>query len=107
MAESVDALVSNTNDSNIVPVRPRLWVHIRRGLKQSSFFAQFSYILWITIISCPLWYMHTISAAEISIPTIPDSPGKKSIQSLSALSQKDKNGLGSNEKQKPSFVKKA
>lgn len=24
MAESVDALVSNTNDSNIVPVRPRL-----------------------------------------------------------------------------------
>ncbi len=27
MAESVDALVSNTNDSNVVPVRPRLWVH--------------------------------------------------------------------------------
>ena len=26
MAESVDALVSNTNDSNIVPVRPRLRV---------------------------------------------------------------------------------
>ena len=48
MAESVDALVSNTNDSNIVPVRPRLWVHSRRGLKQSSFFAQFSYILYLT-----------------------------------------------------------
>ncbi len=27
MAESVDALVSNTNDSNVVPVRPRLRVH--------------------------------------------------------------------------------
>ena len=26
MAELVDALVSNTNGSNIVPVRPRLWV---------------------------------------------------------------------------------
>jgi len=26
MAELVDALVSNTNDSNIVPVRPRLRV---------------------------------------------------------------------------------
>ena len=27
MAELVDALVSNTSDSNVVPVRPRLWVH--------------------------------------------------------------------------------
>ena len=27
MAESVDALVSNTNDSNVVPVRSRLRVH--------------------------------------------------------------------------------
>lgn len=27
MAELVDALVSNTSDSNIVPVRPRLRVH--------------------------------------------------------------------------------
>ena len=26
MAESVDALVSNTSNSNVVPVRPRLWV---------------------------------------------------------------------------------
>ena len=30
MAESVDALVSNTNDSNVVPVRPRLWVPKRQ-----------------------------------------------------------------------------
>lgn len=29
MAESVDALVSNTNDSNVVPVRPRLRVLFR------------------------------------------------------------------------------
>jgi hypothetical protein len=26
MAELVDALVSNTSNSNVVPVRPRLWV---------------------------------------------------------------------------------
>lgn len=36
MAESVDALVSNTNDSNVVPVRPRLRVH--RGLNFSPLF---------------------------------------------------------------------
>ena len=30
MAESVDALVSNTNDSNVVPVRPRLRVLERK-----------------------------------------------------------------------------
>lgn len=36
MAESVDALVSNTNDSNVVPVRPRLRVH--RGLIFSPLF---------------------------------------------------------------------
>ena len=30
MAESVDALVSNTNDSNVVPVRPRLRVRNNR-----------------------------------------------------------------------------
>ena len=30
MAELVDALVSNTSDSNVVPVRPRLWVLLRR-----------------------------------------------------------------------------
>ena len=29
MAESVDALVSNTNDSNVVPVRPRLRVQMK------------------------------------------------------------------------------
>ena len=33
MAESVDALVSNTNDSNVVPVRPRLRVP-GKNLKQ-------------------------------------------------------------------------
>ena len=36
MAESVDALVSNTNDSNVVPVRPRL--RVQRGLKISPLF---------------------------------------------------------------------
>lgn len=28
MAESVDALVSNTNGRKAVPVRPRLWVRL-------------------------------------------------------------------------------
>jgi hypothetical protein len=28
MAESVDALVSNTNGCKAVPVRPRLWVQV-------------------------------------------------------------------------------
>ncbi len=30
MAELVDALVSNTSNCKVVPVRPRLWVHNRR-----------------------------------------------------------------------------
>ena len=37
MAESVDALVSNTNDSNVVPVRPRLRV---RKKNTSLFFSE-------------------------------------------------------------------
>ena len=40
MAESVDALVSNTNDSNVVPVRPRLWVLRKRkslGIYRGAF----------------------------------------------------------------------
>ena len=36
MAESVDALVSNTNDSNVVPVRPRL--RVRRKIANSQIF---------------------------------------------------------------------
>lgn len=30
MAESVDALVSNTSNFTVVPVRPRLWVRKKR-----------------------------------------------------------------------------
>ena len=39
MAESVDALVSNTNGVTPVPVRPRLWVRIfkRKALKLKKF----------------------------------------------------------------------
>jgi hypothetical protein len=36
MAELVDALVSNTSNSNVVPVRPRLWVRKRRRRAQGS-----------------------------------------------------------------------
>ncbi len=38
MAESVDALVSNTNDSNVVPVRPRLRVQSQSAAKQQIVF---------------------------------------------------------------------
>jgi hypothetical protein len=31
MAELVDALVSNTSNSNVVPVRPRLWVRFAKA----------------------------------------------------------------------------
>ncbi len=38
MAESVDALVSNTNDSNVVPVRPRLRVLKELANRRALFF---------------------------------------------------------------------
>ena len=38
MAESVDALVSNTNDSNVVPVRPRLRVQSQSAVNQQIVF---------------------------------------------------------------------
>ena len=46
MAESVDALVSNTNGVTPVPVRPRLWVRKtkRKALKLNEFWRLF-YIL--------------------------------------------------------------
>ena len=36
MAELVDALVSNTSDSNIVPVRSRLWAQSSSGMSEKS-----------------------------------------------------------------------
>ena len=41
MAELVDALVSNTNGSNTVPVRSRLRVHEEKNLGSSLFFCPF------------------------------------------------------------------
>ena len=38
MAESVDALVSNTSRFTPVPVRPRLWVHEEKFERTSLFF---------------------------------------------------------------------
>ena len=34
MAESVDALVSNTSGFTSIPVRPRVWVRIKRGVSR-------------------------------------------------------------------------
>ena len=47
MAESVDALVSNTNGVTPVPVRPRLWVRIfkRKALKLIEFWRFFILLL--------------------------------------------------------------
>ena len=38
MAESVDALVSNTSGFTSIPVRPRVWVHEGESLNTFSFF---------------------------------------------------------------------
>ena len=47
MAESVDALVSNTNGVTPVPVRPRLWVQKtkRKALKLNEFWRFFYFLL--------------------------------------------------------------
>ena len=47
MAESVDALVSNTNGVTPVPVRPRLWVQKtkRKALKLNEFWRFFIFLL--------------------------------------------------------------
>ena len=47
MAESVDALVSNTNGVTPVPVRPRLWVQKtkRKALKLIEFWCLFYVLL--------------------------------------------------------------
>ena len=41
MAESVDALVSNTSGFTSIPVRPRVWVHEGESFKTFSFFYMF------------------------------------------------------------------
>ena len=38
MAESVDALVSNTSGVTSIPVRPRVWVQVRGSVKHFLFF---------------------------------------------------------------------
>ena len=50
MAESVDALVSNTSGVTSIPVRPRVWVQKRRKLKTFSFFSMLGMsISWINV----------------------------------------------------------
>ena len=46
MAESVDALVSNTSGVTSIPVRPRVWVPERRKLK--------NFLLFLFVIRNPL-----------------------------------------------------
>ena len=38
MAELVDALVSNTNEVTLVPVRLRLWVHKKKACRNAGLF---------------------------------------------------------------------
>ena len=46
MAESVDALVSNTSGVTSIPVRPRVWVRVRRKLFNFLLFL-FPLNLWV------------------------------------------------------------
>ena len=55
MAESVDALVSNTSGFTSIPVRPRVWVLRRRKLKNSL---RFSFLLPVT-----RWFADRLSQA--------------------------------------------
>ena len=42
MAESVDALVSNTSGFTSIPVRPRVWVH--KAAVNHSIFSRFYFV---------------------------------------------------------------
>ena len=67
MAESVDALVSNTSRFTPVPVRPRLWV-----LKERNF--RFSLFLFLRIEvaranrALSVWLVFWVSANKLAIP---------------------------------------
>ena len=53
MAESVDALVSNTSGFTSIPVRPRVWVQGREEQEFLSFFCFYVLMdhrkIWITV----------------------------------------------------------
>ena len=68
MAESVDALVSNTSRFTPVPVRPRLWVHKERNESFSLFLLVVARAdLWSM---CVLWYgsMRASSPSHTTTP---------------------------------------
>ena len=57
MAESVDALVSNTSGFTSIPVRPRVWVQEKEKVRKAfSFFCLFL-LLYFLLLSC--FYLHT------------------------------------------------
>ena len=58
MAESVDALVSNTSGFTSIPVRPRVWVQKRRKLERlSPFFVLISFC-WLCSLHGIDFYIH-------------------------------------------------
>ena len=77
MAESVDALVSNTSRFTPVPVRPRLWVR-RRGLVSSLFFlCGFVRVGCGVVQSVAVWVtcLHLLSGDCVAIIRIVENPG--------------------------------
>ena len=61
MAESVDALVSNTSGFTSIPVRPRVWVRRkRRRLERLSPFLFVSIVVFLTLKLFLPTYLHSL-----------------------------------------------
>ena len=66
MAESVDALVSNTSGVTSIPVRPRVWVQDKRSIFNAPLFFMAASIQSYneTIYQSPLIFFNKYSAAK-------------------------------------------
>ena len=60
MAESVDALVSNTSGFTSIPVRPRVWVLKRRKFERLSPFLFVSIVVFLTLKLFLPTYLHSL-----------------------------------------------
>ena len=66
MAESVDALVSNTSRFTPVPVRPRLWV-LREVREDFSFFCLYAVRMRVGVVQSVAVWHRTLGSAIIAI----------------------------------------
>ena len=60
MAESVDALVSNTSGFTSIPVRPRVWVLKQRKFERLSPFLFVSIVVFLTLKLFLPTYLHSL-----------------------------------------------